>query len=57
MNSHVDVVPVETVALDKAPSKHRISMIFYLTAIAVAMLGWLAAFGWAAIALANWLSR
>jgi hypothetical protein len=29
-------------------------MICYLTAIAVAMFGWLAVLGWALIALARW---
>ena len=37
-----------------ATLKPRLSMIFYLTAIAVAMFGWLFALGWVTFALARW---
>jgi hypothetical protein len=56
MNSHVDVGPVEAAALGKAPLKQRLSMVCYLMAIAVAMLGWLTAFGWAAVEVVKWLT-
>jgi hypothetical protein len=34
--------------------KPRLSIICFLTAIAVAMLGWLFALGWLTFALARW---
>ena len=33
----------------------RLFVIGYLTAVAVAMIGWVSAFGWAAVRLASWL--
>jgi hypothetical protein len=35
--------------------KPRLFNISYLAAIAVAMVGWVAAFGWAAFRVAGWL--
>jgi hypothetical protein len=40
---------------DIRPLKQRLSTIFYLSAIAVAMVGWLSVFGWGAVAVARWL--
>jgi hypothetical protein len=48
--------------MDEAPQigktawKRRLSTVCFLTAITVAMIGWLSAFGWVAVAVANWLS-
>jgi hypothetical protein len=33
----------------------RLFRIFYLIAVAVAMFGWLSAFGWLAVRVARWL--
>ena len=55
MNSHVNIMPPEADAVSRATLKQRLSLICYLTAVTVAMLGWLAALGWAATALAGWL--
>ncbi len=51
MNSHASVMPTEADAVSAATLKQRLSLICYLTAVTVAMLGWLAALGWAATAL------
>jgi hypothetical protein len=55
MNSHANIMPTEADAVSAATSQQRLSLICYLTAVTVAMLGWLAALGWAATALAGWL--
>jgi hypothetical protein len=34
----------------------RFKRICFLTAVTVAMIGWLSAFGWLAVAVANWVS-
>jgi hypothetical protein len=44
MNSHSEIMLL----------KNRLFTLCYLTAVAVATLGWLAALGWAAFALAQW---
>jgi hypothetical protein len=36
------------------PLKNRLFTLCYLTAVAAATLGWLAALGWATFALARW---
>jgi hypothetical protein len=55
MNSHANIMPIEADAVSAATLKQRLSLICYLTAVTVATLGWLAALGWAATALAGWL--
>jgi hypothetical protein len=55
MNSHANIMPIEADAVSAATLQQRLSLICYLTAVTVAMLGWLAALGWAATALAGWL--
>jgi hypothetical protein len=35
--------------------KRRLSTVYYLIAITVAMVGWLSAFGWVTVAVAKWL--
>ena len=54
MNSHAHIMPIEADAVRAATLKQRLSLICYLAAVTVAMLGWLAALGWAAITLARW---
>jgi hypothetical protein len=56
MNSPVNVTDIEADAISTATTKRRLSSICYLAAITVAMVGWLCAFGWVAMAAANWLS-
>jgi hypothetical protein len=46
-------MPAEAAAVSRATSKQRLLTICYLTTIAVAMLGWLSAFGWIAVATAK----
>jgi ABC-type enterochelin transport system permease subunit len=46
---------------DEAPKtrttrwKRRLSIVCYLTAVSVAMVGWLSAFAWLTVAIAKWL--
>jgi hypothetical protein len=54
MNSHANIMPIEADAVRAATFKQRLSLICYLAVVTVAMLGWLAALGWAAITLARW---
>jgi hypothetical protein len=42
--------------IDKTTWKRRPSTVCFLTAISVAMVGWLSAFGWVTVAVAKWLS-
>jgi hypothetical protein len=35
--------------------KQRLSTVCYLSAITIAMVGWLTAFGWVTVAVAKWL--
>jgi hypothetical protein len=42
--------------MEKTASGGRLPSICFLTAVTVAMIGWLTAFGWVAVALANWVS-
>jgi hypothetical protein len=55
MKSHTVPMPIKLPAVSTAASKQRVSKIFYLTAITVAMVGWLSVFGWMALAVARWL--
>ena len=54
MNSLTEVMPVGT-AVGRATSSQRFFQLCYLTAITVATVGWVSAFGWAAVRLASWL--
>ena len=51
MNSRTETVSI------KAPAvrKQRLFTIGFFTVVAIAMVGWLSALGWAAIAVAKWL--
>jgi ABC-type enterochelin transport system permease subunit len=53
MNIQMKVVPAEAAAVSRATPKQWLLTICYLTTIAVAMLGWLSAFGWIAVAIAK----
>jgi hypothetical protein len=49
-------MPNNAAVVSTATFKQRLSSICFLTAITVAMVGWLSAFGWVAVAVAKWLS-
>jgi hypothetical protein len=54
MNTVTEAIPVSS-AISRGKSSERFFQIGYLTAIAVATIGWVSAFGWAAVRLASWL--
>ena len=54
MNAVTEVMPVGSF-VRRATASERLFVIGYLTAIAVATIGWVSAFGWAAIRLASWV--
>jgi hypothetical protein len=53
MNSITEIMPLESAA-GRSTSVPRLFNICYLTAIAVATIGWLSAFGWAAVRITEW---
>jgi hypothetical protein len=55
VNGHTEIILIEAAAVSTATLKQRLFTICFLTASAIAMLGWLAALGWAAVAVTNWL--
>jgi len=56
MHSHPEIKPIEAAAAaSRATLKQRVLVACYLTAAAVAMLGWLSAFSWAATEVAKLL--
>jgi hypothetical protein len=55
MNSLMETLPMEAAAIMTITVKDRLFTVCYLTATAVAMLGWLSAFGWATVVVAKWL--
>jgi len=55
MNSLTETIAVDGADPRKAKLKQRLLTIGFLTAISVAMVGWLSAFGWAAATVASWL--
>jgi hypothetical protein len=56
MHGHTEITPVEAAAAaSRATIKQRVLVACYLTAAAVAMLGWLSAFSWAAAEVAKLL--
>jgi hypothetical protein len=55
MDSHTELMPNKAAAVSTATVKQRLFRICYLTAITVAMVGWLSAFGWGAVTVAKWL--
>jgi hypothetical protein len=46
---------METAVAGKTTSRQRFFNMCYLTAIGVAMIGWLSAFGWVTVAVTKWL--
>ena len=54
MNSLTEFMPIRS-----APSRgtilKRVFVIGYVTAVAVATIGWLSAFGWLTVQVAKWL--
>jgi hypothetical protein len=55
MNTLTEIKSMEATVVTRAPVKDRLFRICYVVATAVAMLGWLSAFGWVTIAVAKWL--
>jgi len=55
MNSLTEIMPMEALSTRRATMKDRLFTVCYLTATAVAMVGWLSAFGWVTVAVAKWL--
>jgi hypothetical protein len=55
MNSLTETMPMEAIAIRRATMKDRLFTACYLAATAVAMIGWLSAFGWVTVAVAKWL--
>ena len=55
MHSHPEIRSIEAAAASRATLKQRVLVACYLTATAVAMLGWLSAFSWAAAEVAKLL--
>ena len=55
MRSSTGTTPIAPVAASKNTLKQRALVACYLTAITIAMLGWLSAFGWAAAEVAKLL--
>ncbi len=55
MNDLKEIMHMETAIVSRATSEQRLFKICYLTGIAVAMVGWLSAFGWVTVAVAKWL--
>jgi hypothetical protein len=53
MNVVTEAMPVGS-AISRSKSSERFFQICYLSAIAVATVGWVSAFGWAAFKLASW---
>jgi ABC-type enterochelin transport system permease subunit len=54
MSSLTQLMPVGS-TVSKGTILKRLFVIGYLTAIAVAMVGWVSAFGWITVRLAKWL--
>jgi len=60
MNGLTEAMPMEALstrraAMNSTTMKDRLFTVCYLTATAVAMVGWLSAFGWVTVAVAKWL--
>jgi hypothetical protein len=54
MSSLTQLMPVGSTLRRKTILK-QVFVVGYLTAVAVAMLGWLSAFGWLTVKVAEWL--
>jgi hypothetical protein len=53
MKSLTEIMPMEAAVVSTL--RERSFRICYLTAIAVAMAGWLSAFGWVTVTVTKWL--
>ena len=53
MHSRPEIRPIKAAAVSRGTWKQRVLVACYLTAAAVAMLGWLSAFSWAAAEVAK----
>ena len=53
MHSRPEIRPIKAAAASRGTWKQRVLVAGYLTAAAVAMLGWLSAFSWAATEVAK----
>jgi hypothetical protein len=54
INSDVEII-IEAPKAGITTWKRRLLTVSYLSAITVAMVGWLSAFGWVTVAVAKWL--
>jgi hypothetical protein len=54
MNTVTEGMPVVS-TVSRGTVSERLFVIGYLTAIAVATIGWVSAFGWAALRLTSWV--
>jgi hypothetical protein len=54
MNVITEAMPLGS-ATSRGKSSERFFQICYLSAITVSTIGWVSAFGWAAIRLASWV--
>ena len=54
MNAVTEAVPLGS-AISRGKLSERFFEICYLSAITVSTIGWVSAFGWAAIRLASWV--
>jgi hypothetical protein len=55
VNSLTENIPMKATAIRRATMKDRLFTACYLAATAVAMIGWLSAFGWVTVAVAKWV--
>jgi len=54
MNSLTEVMPVGS-SISRGTILKRAFVVGYLAAVAVAMFGWVSAFGWLTVKVAKWL--
>ncbi len=54
MNNVTEVAPLGS-AVSRGVVLKRLFVIAYVTAVAVAMFGWVSAFGWITVQVAKWL--
>jgi ABC-type enterochelin transport system permease subunit len=54
VNSVTGAVPLGS-TVSRGATLKRLFVIGYLTAVAVAMIGWVSAFGWLTVQVAKWL--
>jgi hypothetical protein len=47
--------PDQSTAIRKTALSQRLKQVSFLLALAIAVIGWFAAIGWATVAFANWI--